>query len=490
VIKRIHIRNFKGIEYATMELGQITMISGANGTGKSSFLEAVKAPFQGGYDPALVNDPEAEGACRIRIGERPADKRAVPGTKAIVEMELEDGSRLKRVIDAQRATSSVECFSATGERLGGQGYVEKLAPIGAVDPLAFLLADKKDRAKVVMEFLNVPLEESELDFIPGGDWWTSYMRDKDGRRLQCFEALNSVEKGLADRRRECDRRFRELAATIDNLRRSSPTINDESRDWQSEAAEAETAYRHAESAYRAEIAAMRSEAEAARTQAIEQRTADNRAVDAWLAAEIAKLQAEASARKSSIQQAYTEQIEGIRRAEAAAEEKITAESGALVDERRRAHEEAQRNLTAFHESIGIRNHLKTVEDQHRVQLSESLRLETAIAKIRELRMEKMKNVGIEGLEMRDGEVFYRGLRLDALNTAQQIQIAAQIVSNNARELPFLIIDNAEHLDAETKTEFVQALASSGFQVVVAEVSNSALTVQTDKEIVLEGMGVR
>lgn len=490
MIKRIHIRNFKGIEYATMELGQITLVSGANGTGKSSFLEAVKAPFQGGYDPALVNDPDAEGACRIRIGEKPADKRTVPNTKAIVEMELGDGSRLKRVIDAQRATSSVECFSATGERLGGQGYVEKLAPIGAVDPLAFLLADKKDRAKVVMEFLNVPLETSELEFIPGGDWWTAHMRDKDGRRLSCFEALNSVESALCDRRRECDRRRRELAATIDNLRKSSPTVNDESRDWQKEAQDAELAYRQAESAYQARIAAMRSEAEAARSRAIEKRSAENRAIDDWLSAEIAKLQAEASRRKTTVQQVYSENMEAIRQAELHAEQTITESSGPAVDEGRRNYEEAQRNLSAFHESIGVRNHLKVVEEQNRKQVSESLRLETAINRIRDLRMEKMKDVGIEGLEMRDGEVFYRGLRLDALNTAQQIQIAAQIVSNNARTLPFLIIDNAEHLDAETKSEFVQALTAGGFQVVVAEVSNSPLTVQTDKEVVLEGMGVR
>lgn len=478
MIKRIKIRNFKGIVSAQFELGQVTILSGGNGVGKTSFLEAVKAPFSGGYDPTMVRDPEAPGAASIVIGEMPVEKKPLANTKAIVEMELMDGSTLTREVDRARKTSKVECISANGEKLGGQGYAETLASVDAVDPMRFLLADPKDRAKVVMQFLDVPLSADELAFIPGGNWYTVHMRGKDGKPLPCFEALKAVEDACVERRRDTNRRVSELTATIENLRSSVPTLNDESADYQGAAEAAEKAHRDAEGAYRLLKVTIEEEAAAARAKAKSDHLAEVQKIDAWLAEEIAKLQTAAQSRKAEALVAHSSILEAIRTAEADAAAEADKEHLPILESARADHQAAKQTLADYHNATGLRKHLADCTEKHKEILSDSMKMDRAIAAIRDLRLKKMEDVPIEGLEMRDGEVFYRGLRMDAINTAQQIEVAAQIVSNAAGKLPFMILDNAEHLDPEMKERFVGALKAGGFQVVVAEVTEGPLKVET------------
>lgn len=481
-IKRIRIRNFRGIVSAQLDLGpRVTVLSGGNAEGKSSFLEAIKAPFQGGYDPRMVRDPAAPGAGSIIIGELPVDKKAQDPQKAVIEMELDDGSTLKRVIDAKRRTSVIECTSKTGEKLGGQGYVDQLAPVASLDPIQFLLADPKDRAKVVMQFLDVPLELDELSFIPTGDdgtWYLQYFHGKDGRALGCFEALKAVEDACVERRRNTNRRVAEITATIQNLRSSIPTLNDESADYAAIAKDAEEQYRAAESAYRVARVTIEEQARAAEDQANAKLEASNRETELWLAAEIAKLREQASERKRDAAAECSRVLGGIKDAYNESFAQVEAEHGPVVDEAREAHGEAKRNLEAFHNASGLRVHLKKQDQLHREILEDSLKMDRAIARLRELRHEKMAEVPIPGLEMRDGEVYYQGLLLDAINTAQQIEIAAQIVSAAWGELPLLILDNAEHLDESMRSRFLDALRGADCQVVLAEVTNGPLRIET------------
>lgn len=479
MIKSISIRNFKGIKYAKFDLGQITILAGGNGVGKTSFLEAVKAPFLGGYDPTMVRDPEAAGAACIVIGEEPVERKPLAASKAIIEMELADGSTLRREIDRERRTSKVECTSKTGERLGGQGYADSLASVEAVDPMRFLLAEPKERAKVVMQFLDVPLSAEELDFIPGGDWYEAHMRAKDGRKLGCFDALKAVEDACVQRRRDTNRQEGQLEATIQTLRGDSHTLNDVSADYKGLAEEAEAAHRQADGAYRLAKISVEEDAQAARVKATTDKVAGTKEVEAWLAVEIAKLRAVAEERYHAIEQQYSATADAIREAEAKALAAVDAEHLPKIEEARAASQAAKQKLEAYNNAAGLRVHLAKCEKDHKVLVAESLRMDAAIAQIRALRNKKMEEVPIAGLEMRDGEVYYQGLRLDAINTAQQIEVAALIVSQASGTMPFMILDNAEHLDPEMKQRFVEALKAGGFQVVVAQVTEGPLAVYAE-----------
>ena len=478
-LSEIIIQNFKGIKAARLTFGKTrTVISGANGKGKSALLEAVTATFEGGYDEKLVRNPEAEGAACITMGEVPVEKKQLPDTKAVLTLKFADGSYAKRVIDKERRTSSVEAYSADGQKLGGQGYLEELATAATISPIRFLLAEGKDRAKIVMEFLTVPLEPEELDFIPEGRWWLAKATDHKGKFLPCFDALKEVETACVERRREINRRADELSKTANNLRGRDNTLNDDTRDLDREARDATDAHKDAATARGIALLQITEEAEAAQKEAFTERKSQDAETDSWLSVEIEKLKGIAEKRKRVSLENYNERIAAIATARKEAEDQTEAEHGPKVRATLDAMNEAREALSRYNKTQGVREHLKEIEQEHREVSQKAGQFDRAIDKLRRLRETKMEEVPIPGLSMKDGVVFYEGLPLDALNTAKRIEVATQLCTAAARKESLLVIDDAEHLDSETRQDFYEALARAGFQVLAAEVTDGPLKVVT------------
>ena len=475
----IIIQNFKGIKAARLTFGKRrTVISGANGKGKSALLEAVTATFEGGYDEKLVRNPEAEGAACITMGEVPVEKKPLPETKAVLTLKFADGSYAKRVIDKERRTSSVEAYSADGQKLGGQGYLEELATAATISPIRFLLAEGKDRAKIVMEFLTVPLEPEELDFIPEGRWWLAKATDHKGKFLPCFDALKEVETACVERRREINRRADELAKTANNLRGRDNTLNDETRDWERESREATEKHRDAVAACRMAEIQVTEEAEAAEKEAASERATAYREAEIILQGEIEKLKARMEIKKVAAEKSYSDRMAAIAQARRQAEATVEAEHGPNIEATREDMTVAAGALKRYNETQGLRVHLKEVEQDHREVSQKAGQFDRAIDKLRRLRETKMEEVPIPGLSMKDGVVFYEGLPLDALNTAKRIEVATQLCTAASRKEALLVIDDAEHLDSQTRQDFYEALARAGFQVLAAEVTDGPLKVVT------------
>src|SRR4051794_4451640 len=83
MITAVHIKNFKGIRDATLPLGQFTLLIGANGSGKSTAMEALQIAsimVHGGYSftaDSVNMDAQADGAAEFRIS---VDMLAPDGT--------------------------------------------------------------------------------------------------------------------------------------------------------------------------------------------------------------------------------------------------------------------------------------------------------------------------------------------------------------------------------------------------------------------------
>lgn len=470
-IKRVSIQNYRGICYATLELGQITILSGGNGTGKSSFASAIADVFSGGYDPTAVRDPDAPGAGAITVGEQQIEggKNQAKPHVAVIELELADGSRVKRKIDREAKRSTVEAFSSTGERLGGQGWIEEnLSEVWTADPMRFLRAEPKKRAEVIMDFLNPPLSVLEIGACFGNQeqWWRMLL---DEHEDSCFDAIDAILSAAMERRRLINTTADQKAKAIQELQDRIPALNQESRDWQGEA-EAAQAFA---SGLEAELAASLRECDEVERQQQQAATAEwqrqwerandamNRKIAAAKAefdAEVSRLEADKAARK---QQATATRME--------AREKLIAQHAQPIDRAKANVAEAKRLLKEYNEATGLRVHLDAVRDERNGMVAQSLQYDRAIEALRKLKRDKMSEVPIAGLEMRDGIPYYDGLPLDAINTSQQISVAAQIVAQKRKQVPFMVLDDAEHLDLDTRQALVTALADQGWQVVVCEV---------------------
>src|SRR5574343_633836 len=92
-ISKIRISNILGINHLEFEPGQITEISGKNGSGKTSVIEAVKNALKGGTDATLLRYGEKEGDILLVLDDRTKIKKSVSETKT--ELKLFDISGKK-----------------------------------------------------------------------------------------------------------------------------------------------------------------------------------------------------------------------------------------------------------------------------------------------------------------------------------------------------------------------------------------------------------
>jgi len=474
MISEIEIRKFRGIRYARLRLGEaLTVVMGGNGEGKSSFRHALKAAFQGGYDPADVNDPVSDGGSAIVIGEEPpADAKKFPDTKAIVTVQFADKSYARRVVDKARRTSTVDYYSESGERIGGQEEIEKLLNPDAIDPLQFLAEDPKKQARFVEKFLEVPLALAEVQTIVPGDWWHAHFNSKG----QCFEKLGAITKACEERRRNINREKDQIDATIQKVREGVLYVNEANQDWEGAERAAEKAYREAEARFKTARADVDSESAAAERQAVIKLQTDNAAVDAWERAEVERIRAEAQNKRQANKAAHAEYIADVQRLTAEQVELIEKEYRPILDDCRKDYEAAKADLKKYNEMSGLRVHLKLLDEQFAEKMSASMKLDNAIEALRKLRKEKAEKIPIPGLTMVDGQIRYYDIPLESINTAMRVQLVTCILTKANSK--FLVIDDIEHLEPDVRKEFLDQLVAAGIQVVACEVVPGPLRVIT------------
>jgi recombinational DNA repair ATPase RecF len=134
-INSVTIRNVLGIEQLSFEAGRFNEISGRNGSGKTSVLQAIIAGIQGGSLATLLRDGATEGE---------------------IVLDLDDGMSIRRRITDKGATVTVKQGGVTMPK--PQDIINRLADMLSVNPVDFLLADKKERAKVLLETMPIRLD--------------------------------------------------------------------------------------------------------------------------------------------------------------------------------------------------------------------------------------------------------------------------------------------------------------------------------------------
>lgn len=452
-IQRVEIENVRNIARLVLEPKRLTVVKGSNGTGKTTIIESVRAVFEGGFDGRLV-----------RLGE----------TIAKIRLTLDDGTTIERTVNRERKSSTLTIKSADGEIVPSpQKFVESLASGFAYDPLAFLSAKPDKRAKFVEQFADVAVASAEIQEAVNDSWWINHYDPKDS----AFSNIDRIYEAGYERRAEINRKVRDLDGTIKTLRGGIETLNENGEDWSAAEASAGLAYREQSAALRIAEQTVRDQANAARQaeevkhkSAIATAQAEYSAAMAAARQRLETAQAEAAAAASANK-------ETIARMENEELQRLQSEQGPAVAEARAAHEHARTKLTEWHKAKGAREQVDRLEAEVKEKAGQAVTMDRVLDNLKKLRLEKLSQVPIEGLELRDGKVFVGGIEFDALNTAKKIEIALQIAAQKPGELEFMLLDQAEHLDEANWEEFKQGVLASGFQVIAARVDDGALTVE-------------
>jgi len=430
-VARVKIKNILGIEEFELSPGKFTAITGRNGAGKTSILEAVKSALRGGHDATLLRN----GADR---GE--------------VVLVLDDGTEIAKRVTASGSTQAVR--DANGGKVARPAdAIRALIDALSVNPIEFLAVPKKQQISALLEAMPMRADVARLAEITG--------RQIAGELAEAhaLDAIDTVYKLVYDDRTGLNRAAKEKAGTISQLEATIPAALADC-DAVDETA-LESAMEAADAARDAELA--RIDGKLAGMETGWSATLDD------LQVQIDTLQAKIAATKAEREEtrARAEKQRQITRDKCAAEKQGPQEQLALI----RANRDAAAKARATRETID-----KMAEELDGLK-GEAEAATAALAALDAYKAELLAGLPIPGLEVRDGEIYFNGVLFDRLNSAEQVKVAVEVAKLRAGKLGLVCVDGIERLDPAAFEAFREQAVASDVQLVVTRVGDGDLAVE-------------
>lgn len=428
-IHKISIKNILGISDLEFEAGKLVEISGRNGHGKTSILEAIKSVLRGGHDATLLRTGEDKGEAIIVLDDGMQITKTVTPAASATVVTGQDGKRIQKPVEAVKA----------------------LTDMLSVNPVDFLRATKKERVNVLLESLPIQIDMSRIGIDPGASWI-----DTNQHPLVLIE---SVKRHIYDDRTGLNRAVKEKEATIKQLAATLPEqpgeapqtpqglldkIAELDRAKDSELERIATKLQGLRDAYDEEISGFTKEIDAIRAK-----------MDA-ARAKFDEIQKLAGAQREKTIAAHTDGTAIIRHDLATIE---------AAQKQAAKHEQTRETLTKMREEAD------TLQAEAQKQTD-------ALDAIEAYKSELLAALPIPGLTVIDGEILRDGVPFDRLNTAQQVQIAVEIAKLRSGKLGVICVDGLELLDSQAYGEFCQQAVGSGLQLIVTRVSDDELQVNS------------
>lgn len=508
MIRRVVIKNYRGIEALEVEPSSRGAVAkGANGSGKTSFLKALRAALAA---QDIGSDAIRQGADSAEIL---VDIDAVHVRRSITQK----GSSLAVTKDGFKAPKP-------------QTYLAELLGTSPLDPMDLLTLKAKERRQKILEALPVTVTVEQLR-----KWWPKCPDNYDvsGHGLEVVETLRgkiydkrtAVNKAAKDARTNAN----EAKALAEAAAKEAPeqlpdmtrlqlvhedakarTLNLIVRGKEAKASEERTA------ATTSKIATLREEAEAitfayvtdeeisafrkaeyqarherqcAAERLEEARLAYNKTIDAHTIAEdnlkgantrreladkaVQKrtaLEEQAAMLESAVQAASVQAPTKEEMDEACKAESIACDAFIQAKVARDAQEKAkaEKNTADAAEAAAI------------AAESEAERLGGLVkALANDAPRELLAQCdGIPGLTLEGDDVRLDGVSLDALCGAEQVRFAVQVAKRANARTKILVVDGLERLDPQAYATFVNESTADGWQLIASRVDAGQMILES------------
>ena len=425
-IAHISIKNILGIAELELSPQGFTEISGPNGTGKTSILEAIKSVLETGHDATLLR------------------KGAEVGETVLV---LDDGTELSKRVTPAGSTSAVK---RDGKKVTRPAEaIKALTDMLSVNPVDFLRAPKKDRVRVLLESMPIEADAARLSELAGVP-----VRPQPG--LHALHVIQLVHTQVYDARTGTNRAVKEKSATINQLEAAVPPLP---TGVAGDEADIQAAISTAGDNRDATLGKIQVKLDGLKATAQQQidairakAQADIDAVNEDLATQTGK----ANTARENARAKYTE---------------ATTPLQAQLHTIRNDREASGRRKQTLDTIEALRIELGALQEDAAAQTK-------ALSDIEDYKAQLLSGLPIPGLEVIDGEIFRDGVQFDRLNTAQQVDIAVEIAKIRAADLGIVCVDRIECLDAASLEEFRRRALESGLQLFVTRVSDEEFSIDT------------
>lgn len=450
---KISIKNILGLESLDIEPGSVTQISGENGSGKTSCLDAIRCALGSGHDATLLRQGAEEGE---------------------IVLVLDDGTEIKKQITAEKSDLTVK-HPTFGRISKPATYLKKLADALSLNPVEFLTAPAKSRVNILLEAIPMQVNADQLGFVPAVALNGISL---DGHAL---DVIGKIERSIYDLRTGVNRASREKAATVRQMTETLPADAPEG-DWGQVLQAANEEYRQLQQTVSATLAAIDREKAEAQRAAEDEYHSHCEAVKKALEEAIEKLRADA---QIEIDQSLSGCAEACNKAEdyrmqqrVAAEQDYRPKEAALKEK----IGQAKAMVEQVAKSESTRGFIATLTKDAEALEVESTRLTHAMDQLEILKASLLDKLPIEGLEVKDGDIYVGGLPFDRVNESKRIRLAIEIAKLRAGSLGLVAVDGLERLDAKTFEAFKKAAAKSKLQFVISRVTEGPLAISTESEV--------
>lgn len=535
VITRLKVHNFLGLEdYDVEPAPGVNVVSGANGSGKTSLLQAIVECLEGGRKDRWLIHRKRDGSLSAVPAEGDTDDDA-----AEIMLWLSGGMKVHRRITDDK--SEVQVTKKEGgldvSQRPSQKVLDELLGTGRLDPVEFYRAPRAEQKRILLSLVPEALPKSEVERLVSevGAPTEAIGELPDLLGLDQFKL---VEERLLERRKAAfaEKEFHEEAAKaeaeklpvgydpvkepvveidaimgrLDEANATQAAVAD-ARHWldatlavrdraKGDTARAEQAA--AEAVRRAET--EREQVKFNTERAIERATKEVSRIQAEIERltrqlDSARLQIGNDERAGAIDlenaneavaEAKRKGEADVKKAEAevlalddrvtTAQESLNAKTAAATDpapvKGELAEREERRMWRAAHEASAAH----VAEREIRAELVRAC--DQAVRSVRfeapRLLWDRLDSTPLRGLDvgMEGDRITVGGVDMDRLSTSEQARFAVRVAYAVSGRIKVLIVDGFESLDPKVQGDFFDQASKSGFQHFIAVVSDGGLEV--------------
>ena len=515
-ITKISIKNAFGLEDVEITPGNVTLVSGRNGKGKTSVLNAINSALSGGNNPALLHKGKKQGEVVLALSDDVVIKRRFT-EKTNTLTVIKDGVKLK----SPQAFINQEYLSSIG-----------------CNPLKLLTASKSERTTIFLDTLPVDIDIHTVSQI--ADEKVSASPGEHG-----IVVIDRVRKKLYDKRHQLGRQVRSIKNTIDKLSENhdpnNAKIHKELNEEISKLEGKQKSLIRTEAEGMAELTAAHEKetlmlqnqkanlegelirVEASHAEKIEshnQRHNDDMAqlnsslssnltaLDLEYQKKIQQLQQEHSTKADELKSKHREEKDSLCEAsqEALSElsndfierketsqtkiSQIVSKLQVMQAEHNASKDKLRANFTDQKSEISLeimskksklevlndRLVTEKIIDQNKSELKsiqkEHENSDSAIHELDKYKRNLLESFELEGFDYQEGQVLIDGIPFDAVNTAKLMDVAVSLARLQSPTLRLMCIDGIEALDEESFDQLIEKAEKYQMNMIVTKVSNS------------------
>ncbi len=467
-ITKIKIKNLFGIKETELD-GRNIEVTGTNGTGKTSIIDAIKL--------ALTNSSERDYV--IKQGENEGE----------IIIETDTGL----YIDRKKRTGKADYSSikdAGKDVAGPKAMLKTLFTPLQIDPVAFIQMDKKEQNRLILDLIEF-------------DWDLNWVKEQFGELPQdvnyeqnILQVLNDIqsENGYYYKmRQDINRDLRNKKTFFEEIAESIPADYDAEK-W--EKYDLGDTYRRIEQAKETNGRIERAK--------IFKDSYDNKVRGYEAEKEIA-----ISAEKDKIAKERDELSASVERFKAeikAAEDKLSGLDGKLKDKVEIAEGQYREKLAKLDADVKVadeyinKDPIDTTADEDEVRTAEAMKkylneykrmmslqedcflLKEESKKLTE-KIELARNLPgrileeatlpVEGLTVEEGVPLINGLPISNLSEGEKLELCVDVALTKPNSLQIILIDGAERLSDENREKLYQKCKEKGLQFIATRTDNSA-----------------